>query len=347
MPSYIEIEGDLVTVYDKTVTSLCKLADLLPNLAVPPALTTPHLPRGTVFLNHDEPHGQLSIAVELEPGLRHLRTESMSIGYRLAMPWQYFIFAFNTNRTPWTFTNYKLYWSATRLTSPTQTSLVRAYLPNIYGNGDICFGSTAPASDAGLSERVDTIINTFFTPESNFNSDLGWNRPNGYTNFRDWARDSKANPFCWRDWPELDPASGRWCLNDVFGSVFDRGTDTHVADGIPDITTGFTFGRAQQWLETISPDNRWLLAEAFKRLDPAFTLAEPAPPETDSDDDLRPATTTAAPNTAAVTIPADADEEDNREDWPCACDECNDCPCDDGTYEGWICGNCEEGDHEH
>lgn len=350
MPTFIEISGDLVTLYERSEAQVCKLSDLLPHLATTPTLTTPHLPRNTVFLHHDETNNQIALVVELEPGLRHLKTETMAVGYKLAMPWQYFTFTLTMHDSNhWTFTDYFVHWSRTRVTSTTQATLVRACVPNVYADGRICFGSTAPDSNRTIAERIDTIINDFYGPNSEFNNDLGWNRPNGFENFRAWAAESKADPFCWTIWHELSESVNGHSLADLFSGTWDRSKPVTVDNAIPELPINPTFGRAAEWLGSLTGEDRWLLAEALQKLDPSLTLIEPAPTvelvERDDDPEL---TTTPAPTAPTADDEIHFEDEATEIEYSCACTH-EDCTCDNRTLEGfldWVCTACEDGDHD-
>lgn len=199
------IEGDVVRYEETYVQRQVGLGAFIETLKQDRDVSLPRLPRNTRFFT--QKGNQIWIVIELEPGLRFLKTESHQVGLRLSMPWQYFAFSFIAGggypTINWSFADYRLFWSKTRIKSLTER-VIPASLPNVYRNdGKICFGATAPESTLELAERIDTLVNEFFSPASLFNRDLGWNIPPSYESFRSWAMASRNDPLICLKWDNI------------------------------------------------------------------------------------------------------------------------------------------------
>lgn len=180
------------------------------------------LPAGTRAVRTSGDH--IFFLVEIEPSIQVVQVKDVARQYQIAMPWQYFYLAFkkavaNKDNIVWVFQDSRVFWTQHRIKkllghfSPRDITAdtgnedlaIPAKLPNIYQNsGKICFGNTAPDSTLTLSERVEAVINDFFSIESVFNGDLGWNFPNGYRSFMEWAKYSKLDPMCFLQWRDFN-----------------------------------------------------------------------------------------------------------------------------------------------
>jgi len=149
---------------------------------------------------------KINLVVEIDPEPKFIKTAGMKVGLYLSMPFQYMVFPFEEVASTaypnikWRLGDVYIFWSQTRLKTLDQI-VIPARLPNVYRDyGRICFGSTAPQGNMELDERVDSIVNEFFTPASVFNSDLDWNFPAPYTSFREWAVATKSDPLIALKW---------------------------------------------------------------------------------------------------------------------------------------------------
>lgn len=163
------------------------------------------LPRGCIY------EDDYNYIVELEPKIRLLRTQyqRVSLGYKLAFPWQYFLIKmggrgfYNNPHIQDIF----LFWAKDKFTS-FNTRLIPAAIPNVY-NGRVCLGSTVPDSMLPVHERINEITSQMFTSNSRFTEDYGWQSPFKYqrgtmaTIYRAWQADSKDNPECYKQWEEF------------------------------------------------------------------------------------------------------------------------------------------------
>jgi hypothetical protein len=206
MSQRVIIEGDLVKWEESTVRRQVSLPNFIEMLKNDRTVQLPRLPRNTRFFHQSG--NQVWIIIELDPGLRFFKTEDHKVGLKLSMPWQYFAFSFIQNSNSaypalvWQTQDYHLFWSPVRIRT-LQDRVTPAFLPNIYrrDSGRICFGNTTPDSTIELAERVDTIVNEFFSPASLFNQDLEWNLPPAYESFRAWAIASRNNALVSLKWP--------------------------------------------------------------------------------------------------------------------------------------------------
>lgn len=193
------------------------------------------LPSGTRFVQRS---GDIvRFLVELEPSIQTVRQVGTKAAHQVALPWQYFYFAFkaqgpNKANVLWTAQDVRVFWMRNRYRTQENTLAIYARLPNIYQNsGKICFGNTAPDSTLPLHERIEAVINDFFAPESEFNGDLGWNLPYAYTNFRDWAKASKDDPLCFLHWMDFTERN-QTVIPDLFAvanSAFSENSFTELA----------------------------------------------------------------------------------------------------------------------
>jgi hypothetical protein len=256
----------------------------------------------------DNNRWRLSVLIETPPGVRTITLEpgrwdrAHRTTPRLAMP--YTIFAFHLTSTnqgrSWTFTDYDCFHSKATLSGDPDQSVIPAMLPNIYANGKICFGNTAPnlRANAGLADRLNAIVNEFyltsFTDHAVRGGFIPWHGQRTYTR---WVRETNANPRCWEDWPEFedtDTTVGHFTVQQILseGGMTPRITQITLPDGIPDLAFTPTFGRAHEWFAGLNGTQRRRLVTAIdmwrteNELDPATddTVA-PAPAEDDEDEE--------------------------------------------------------------
>lgn len=262
MTSIIEIEGGIVRLVERSTQYAIPLADWVKKIERRPAINTPVLPTGTraMFWDSSDASNQiLAVLVEREPFI-------MNMDYngeirRLSIPWTRFIFEASTNNPDqnlsWSLNDYRVFWSKYRYTATDKADMIAAMLPNVYEDGRICFGSTGANADQSISDRIDATVNGFFT--SRFNDDLTIRRPNRARTYRAWMRMTEHNPTGWLEWEDWDENAGlhRFRSFDQVGSHGGYGqrlAPMIAADPIPAVPLGATFGRIQEWLDSL--DNR-------------------------------------------------------------------------------------------
>lgn len=175
------------------------LVNLIEAMRVP-QISGDFLPRGCRFIS--ESQYAIMFVIEVEPGLRSIQTTRRVRPMELSMPWQYFMVQFGRRAKAFNLTSTKIYWSNHRVVD--RNSLVSfARLPNInMENGLVCLGTTAPDTGMSPARRAESLVADFFSPESRFNSDYGWNLPNGYRSFAPWIAASKNDPLAWVKWKD-------------------------------------------------------------------------------------------------------------------------------------------------
>lgn len=215
----IEITDDRVRMREEATSadvSLEVFQSLMNGAGRGQHFSTGILPRNCIAYV-EEPGIATYYVVELPPDFHFIKTSNMNVGVKVAMPWQYFIFVvtreadYNRNYLSATY----VYWKKTALTEPLTRDLLPARVPNIDGDALVCFGTTIPESDLPMTERINTIVNEFYSPGSLFNDDIGWNLPSSYVTFLEWASASQENPMCWQNWPEWFGLRGNTILDNV------------------------------------------------------------------------------------------------------------------------------------
>lgn len=312
MVQRIEIEGDLVRVINVDVITQAALTDILPHIENRPPITM-FKPRSAIFTHWDESNPSNKIVkflCELAPGTRAIVKNNRR--YRIALPWTYFVFSFSTSRdinqgASWSIIDYFVFHSRDRVTG-LDSRLWSAFLPNVYSDGRICFGSTGPDTNQPLADRVDQLVNNWYLTQ--FNNDVHGTRqhplpyrgrlPNGWALWVNATNERGASSYL--DWPEWEMTNGEegvesFTVREVLGIQDentartsnhgdnirinpDRVTSPTVRDAIPEIISPMTFGRAEEWLRTITPVDRFRLNVALQNMvadDPA-TLQEPEEP---------------------------------------------------------------------
>lgn len=241
----IIVRGDKITLVNSDVLAEMSFGAFASNFlhSNPPEFDQ-LLPLGTRLVRT---YGdQVRFLIELEPSVQTMKvrlgetTETIK-PFAVAIPWQYFYFVFRRNAVnvaniPFTFLESRLFWAPRRINflidgseeisemynrgdiSGREDWVTPAKLPNIYRDAKICFGNTAPDSTMPLAQRIEAVINDFFSPDSVFNNDLGWNLPAHYSSFLSWQRDSKIDPMCFLKWREFE----RWEYGMGMGGLFPK-----------------------------------------------------------------------------------------------------------------------------
>ena len=271
MTQIIEIEGGLVRLISKSIDYQIPMADWIDKIEKRAPINTPVLPTGTramVWDPTDLNAQTLTVLIEREP--HNMRMDYGRSVKTLSVPWTRFLFFCKTNdpsnHLAWVLTDYRVFWAKSRYADPAVSDMIPAMLPNVYGDGRICFGSTGANANQSLADRLDETVNGFFT--SQFNDDLAIIRPNGARSWRQWERMTANNPTGWVEWDDWDPNVGRHQMYslDVFqGNVntTHRFSPMIAADPIPAIELGATFGRAYEWVERLDNNQRARLMEVM------------------------------------------------------------------------------------
>lgn len=286
MPEIIQIDGGLVRILNTEVIREAKLEDFLPKLErrVPTMMPMlPHNTRAVYFDPTDEADLKIGIVIELPPKVRTITTQPdaweragrKNQAYLVSLPYTVFYFNLTSHDgDTWEFRDYCAFFAKDQM-KDLNHKLVPALLPNVFGNGRICFGNTAPAATTTLADRVNSIVNEFYL--SNFNNVghtrahyLPWNSPD----FDKWVKESKDNPLCWLQFPEFQEGTPEWNLQEhhTVKGMFERHggaiprTEPHTGVGtIPEVAMRPTFGKVQEWVDNLTPGQRYRLNVALGR----------------------------------------------------------------------------------
>jgi len=282
VPEYLEIEGDLVRRVQREVIAENRLEDLLPHLERRVPVITPTLPDGAkaVYYSEDNPANKIfEVLVEMAP-----RVRTLPIGRRdaelhptVALPYTIFHFRLHTGAEAtridsWAFDIYHAY-HARESADNLDQEVVAAMLPNVFAEGNICFGDTArPPATRSMAKRINQIVNDFYI--SDF-SPTGHHRPHhlpwGSNDFTRWVEESRNNRQCWQNWPEWDNTTEEYrrqrhyILRDRFATGFEK-VEIIPEDGIPELPMRMTFGQANEWLQTLENHQRSRLLQEMQVL---------------------------------------------------------------------------------
>lgn len=209
----IVIEGDVVYEEHIVPHRAVRLTDFLGSFGTKPITLFP-LPKGTHMIHYDPGTHTTVMSIEIPPGVKTVTLDEGE-SYQLAMPWTYMILSFQgidpTEDINWVMGEPLLYWSPKRIDDMNGILYVPR-LPNVYESARICLGSTAPESTGSLRDRVDTLTADFFSEESEFNKDLGWNIPYAYTQAeereefeeQEWDDDERYDSYFWEGMSDED-----------------------------------------------------------------------------------------------------------------------------------------------
>jgi len=268
MTQFIEIEGEMVRVVERSIVSTARLADVMPRIENRPPISMFH-PRSAIwtYWNEQDPTNKyVKFLCELPPALRSITKSGRR--YRLAMPWTYFIFGFRTSEDGsrgehWAMEEDRVFHTNQKVTS-LDSRLWTAFLPNVYTDGRICFGSTGADVAVPLSDRVDTLVNGWYL--SNFNNDVHANRPHPLPfnarlplGWRAWVdATTRLGASAWTTFPEWsEPLIGgsaqSYLVRDLLADNIDRMAPLTFTDAIPELQIPATFGRTEEWIRTLDP----------------------------------------------------------------------------------------------
>ncbi len=260
---YIEIVGQHVRTYDRTLTGEYKLEDITKFIETYKRVTSPVLPDRTVLFdfNPENPREQrIAVAVQMDAQVRTLRFGGRGLDkdtVKLSLPYTIFIVTAETGDPDgdWSIENKLIFWSNKPITSY-KDRLIPALTPNVYEDGTVCGGGRAPTTNT-LKAQVDKFVNEWYMIDF---SEVGHNRRNampwlGHQDFDKWIEMTETNPRGWVDWPEFDPGQTNQTMTTVekaMGIVVDRDKPWHLEDGIKDLTFNPTFGKAEEWVAELT-----------------------------------------------------------------------------------------------
>lgn len=257
----IEIQGDLIRRIERKVLHETNLKDIIPFMENRVPVTLPILPRHPVRAAYwDESGGPgktLQFLTEVPPAVRRL--EYFDANGPVAMPWTIFHFIVNTRaENPrgehWDLSDVRIFWAQEQITD-LDLQVIPAMVPNVYENGEICFGDTGTNPFQPLPDRIDQLINDFYL--TSFNNDLELRFPWG--SIEEWVEKSAEDRNCWKNFPEWDLNNGNvehYQLKDLFTVPLDRSAPRTLGNDIPPLTFLPTFGRTREWLDGLTNAQR-------------------------------------------------------------------------------------------
>lgn len=265
---HIEIEGALVNLVQREVVGSIPLPEWIARIERRNPTFTPVLPttptRGFWWDPTDIAHQRGMMLLEMQPTVITMDYQEES-KHRLSIPWTRFVFYVRSddpsNPLRWSLEDYRIFWARTKYSNPDALDMVPALLPNVYGDGRICFGSTGARADQSLADRLDETIAQFYV--STFNHDLTIHYPNGWRNWARWEKMTEEDPTGWMNWPDLNPTTTTrnkysWAslAHEYMSGASHRDSPVLAADGIPELPIGATFGRIDQWFALLTNNQR-------------------------------------------------------------------------------------------
>ena len=266
--SIIQIENGVVKIIRQETERTVALSEFVRGLERRVPVELPLIARSQVFTYWDETdanHKKMYILAEIAPNVRTIHKRGRTLkNYRLALPWTYMWFIAETSGdihgNNWSITNGQVFFSKVRYTRPDEKILMPAFLPNLYANGGVCWGSTGASHNQSLADQIDERVNGWYL--SDFNSDLDHHvrYPYGGTNFKRWVEESKDDPACWMKWPEWEDTSlEKWSVQELFnanqgGIELIPRFNSRIA--IPEVVLPYTFGRWEDFWRSIPAEHR-------------------------------------------------------------------------------------------
>lgn len=271
MPQEIRIRNGLVEVYEESVFSSTPLTEWLPRLERRMPIIVPVLPenrtRAVWWDPTDITNQKLAILMEVQPFIANI--DFLGDIHRLTMPYTRFAFFLRTanpdTHTAWTIEDYRVFHSNVRYSAHDRQDMQPAFLPNVYNDGRICFGSTAANANQSIADRLDDTVNGFYV--SQFNADLRIRYPNTWVSWRTWERQTAADPSSWTQWINWTTQNRNqsWMeiVNGLASDVPWRDAPVITNDGIPPLPIGASFGATEEWLNTLTNNQRARLYSAM------------------------------------------------------------------------------------
>jgi hypothetical protein len=271
------IEGSIIRHIREQVIAEAPLADMAPHLITRLPTIFPVLPStgATRYLGFDPQSHRGLILVELQPRTHNIVVQHQPLAhsryrqdaerrnaddksvFKVALPFTYFLFAFNVRETlPGILSNFtvdgaSLWFRREPIREYTDT-LIPAQVPNVDSGGGICWGSTVRPQNS-LSAHIDAMINEFF--HTTFNEDLGHRTPFG-TSLLEWERNS-VNPMAYYNWPMWEEEFDAITLNDLWQRNIHGIPAPDVMQlnpsfvEMPELPPEFTVLYAKEWLAAL------------------------------------------------------------------------------------------------
>jgi hypothetical protein len=302
VPQILEVEGELVRLVQKDIIEEGRLQDMLPFLENRPPITIGILPKSAIIVHWDESNAKQKRAqflCELAPGLRSARYNERR--YQISIPWTYFLFDYTTASHPtddqiaWQRTNNRIFWAKEPVKN-FDSMLGTALVPNCDQFGGICYGDTGVDARLPIGVQMDRLVHEFYSTTFTHDSGTGspWQSETNNDNWARWDRESRANPNAWQTMPEWEtdeavgtgrrrPARARFItyktVREILGTLHDRTQPIQVEGMIPEMVMPFTFGRAEEWLGSLTAVDRHRLLTALTNMqadNPGVVEAPPA-----------------------------------------------------------------------
>lgn len=268
---YFRVENGITKLIEETVVYEAATKDFASLLATPRDNNIMHIPGQTrgVFANGEA--GTVAFLIEQPPTVRTIswptnRTKHKP--YTLAIPWVYFVMV--AQRENPEDVNSKLVMSswAVYCTKKRFEGLEDEFWPlpinNVYQDGRICFGTAAADPGQNIGDHIDALIINFWN--ANFNYDV-WPHLPGFADYREWQKATQDDPTCWLKWPWNDRAkwdTRTYKVAALLKIAEDRLSPAILPNAIPDLPMSPTFGRAAEWVSTLSEANKRLLLAALR-----------------------------------------------------------------------------------
>src|SRR6187431_1270427 len=265
----IVVQGDLVELQELRTIRQVPLNEWLQRINVTTPVTLPTIGRTQVFAHYDGTAGGVKRFFILSEIPAAIRSIEKNIGnsarrYRLAFPHTYIWFVAETaedkvDRASCAINEYRCFHARDRYNG-IDTEMVVAFVPNIYGDGRICWGATGVDPGMTLADRIDKLTNEWYL--SRFNTDLdGYTHyPRGAANFRDWVIETReGGASIYRNWPEwTDPNVTKYTVRRLLEEHGVTPTLTNIVlpNEIPAVETNMTFGRWDEWWTSLDPQQR-------------------------------------------------------------------------------------------
>ncbi len=197
MTRVIEIENGITRIIERQEIAVGTLESVLPLIENRVPVIMPVMPRNNVvsavYDESDPVHKRLEILVNVDPHMRLLDYDDAiyDLEPRFSFPYSlYFIEMTTRAETPqgqdWSMDQFRVFWSKTQVKSLDQY-VIPALLPNIYEDGNVCFGDTGVTARQPLADRVDQLVNEFlltrFTAHEVREREWPWNG----RSYRRWA----------------------------------------------------------------------------------------------------------------------------------------------------------------
>jgi hypothetical protein len=277
----VEIQNGLATVYRKETVRQVSLDALMKTLSTGSGpVTLPTIARSQVFAHLDTSNRnskKLFIMSEIPAGITNItinnRDRSGARRYRLSMPWTYLWFMATTGesditRATWSIEDYRVFHARDQYKGVDDEMIV-ARLPNVYGDGRICWGATGTSPNMSLADRIDALTNGWYLSRFNHDLDGSVPLPQNEPNYRRWVQESRGNVAAFRSWPEWnDRDVTKYSVRSL---LLQSGTEPfieeiHLPNAIPEVPTRLTFLRAEEFWNSLSPENRLRLDRALQNL---------------------------------------------------------------------------------